>query len=115
MKMKKSSFKKQETLSEDPSSVPLNVINVNVNNNQQMNSPEEKKAKKSCMDKLKGVSVVLKITVALLTISTIVGPIIVSKTKAFSVAPQGSGKNRTQLIVSCNLIFKPFVLRRRRK
>ncbi|CAG5076600.1 Oidioi.mRNA.OKI2018_I69.PAR.g8500.t1.cds [Oikopleura dioica] len=82
----KLSFKKQES-SEDPSTVPLNVV-VNVSN--QVNSPaekkekKEKKDKKSCLNKLKGLSLILKIAVALLTIHGIITPLILSKMNAHS-------------------------------
>ncbi|CAG5108425.1 Oidioi.mRNA.OKI2018_I69.chr1.g3789.t1.cds [Oikopleura dioica] len=88
----KLSLKKQES-SEDPSSVPLNVVvNVNqqINNETKKEDKKDKKDKKSCMNKVKGLSLVLKIAVALLTIHGIVTPLILSKMSPHSDSQDNS-------------------------
>ena len=79
MRGEESSFSGTSRLSSSP---PLNST-VRMSGNQQIRGEEgEKKKKKSCVDKLKGLSVFTKILVALITIGAVLFPIFLLKKPA---------------------------------
>ena len=54
-------------------------VNVVINNARSKRDKDRKKEKKSCLDKLKGLSLILKIAVACVTLAPIITPIILSR------------------------------------